>query len=59
MKLYTTLLANHFYWVFLSSLTGNLVEVFLICLEFYADVLEITVCFFPRNPLTAATRRSP
>ena len=46
MTLCTTLLANHFYWVFL----------FFLCLEFYADVLEITVCFFSQEPTNSSNQ---
>lgn len=42
MKLYTTLLANHFHCDFLSSLTGNLVEGFL-------DLFGLLCRFFRNN----------
>ena len=57
MKLYTTLLANHFYWVFLSSLTGNLVEGFLdlfglLCRCFRNN----SVFFFSQEPTNSSNQ---
>ena len=56
MKLYTTLLANQFYWVFLSSLTGNLVEGFLDLFGVLWRCFRNNGVFFSQEPTNSSNQ---